>query len=122
ARSAARARAADAAASLRAGSRFLARKRQEHDEVRDIVRVGRDEAEVVFRDAARHASDTRRRDAAAGAPGTRLVLDAAFLVPVAEVGAFKETLRRHGERLSARGYRLVLTGPWPAYNFVDEVR
>jgi hypothetical protein len=31
-------------------------------------------------------------------------------------------VRRQAERLAPQGYRVVLTGPWPAYNFVASAR
>jgi len=39
-----------------------------------------------------------------------------------KAAAFREAVRSHAERLAPGGYRVVLTGPWPAYNFVDEER
>jgi hypothetical protein len=118
ARSAARQRAERAAEGLTSGARFLTLKGQENREVREIVDRGRGEAEAAFADVGRHADDTRRREPAAAEPGLRLLLDAAFLVRVGKAGAFREAVRRQAERLAPRGYRVVLTGPWPAYNFV----
>jgi hypothetical protein len=43
-------------------------------------------------------------------------------VPVKRVAAFRESVRKQAERLAAHGYRVVLTGPWPAYNFVAGAR
>jgi Gas vesicle synthesis protein GvpL/GvpF len=118
ARTAARQRAERAAEGLTTGARFLTLKGRENREVREIVDRGRVEAETVFADAERHADQTRRREPAAAEPGLRLLLDAAFLVSVESAAAFREAVRRHAERLAPRGYRVVLTGPWPAYNFV----
>ena len=118
ARSAARQRAERAVEGLTTGARFLTLKGRENREVREIVDRGRVEAETVFADAERHADQTRRREPSAAEPGLRLLLDAAFLVSVDSAAAFREAVRRHAERLAPRGYRVVLTGPWPAYNFV----
>jgi hypothetical protein len=118
ARASARTRAERAAEGLSAGARFLTRKRQEHKEVRDIVELGRGEADAVFDELALYADQTRRRAPAAAEPGLRLLLDAAFLVAVPRTAAFREAVRRQAERLAPQGYRVVLTGPWPAYNFV----
>jgi hypothetical protein len=122
ARAAARERADRAAEGLSAGARFLTRKRQEHREVRDIVAAGRGEADTVFDEVSRHADETRRRTPSAAEPGLRLLLDAAFLVPVRRTAAFREAVRGQAERLAPEGYRVVLTGPWPAYNFVAGAR
>jgi gas vesicle protein GvpL/GvpF len=118
ARTRARERAEQAAAGLSEGARFLTRKRQEHKEVRDIVDLGRGAADEVFAAVAVHADDTRRRPPSAAEPGLRLLLDAAFLVPAARASVFREAVRQEAERLAPHGYRVVLTGPWPAYNFV----
>jgi gas vesicle protein GvpL/GvpF len=122
ARSRARERAGQAAAGLSAGAQFLTRKRQEHKEVRDIVDLGRTAADEVFAKAAVHADETRRRSSSGAEPGLRLLLDAAFLVPARREDAFRSAVRAQAERLAAHGYRVVLTGPWPAYNFVDGAR
>jgi len=118
ARTRARERAQDAAAGLGAGAGFLTRKRQEHKEVRDIVDLGRTAADEVFETLARHSDETQRRPPVKGEPGLRLLLDAAFLVPVKRAAAFREGVRKEAERLAGHGYRVVLTGPWPPYNFV----
>jgi Gas vesicle synthesis protein GvpL/GvpF len=122
ARTRARERAQQAADGLSAGAGFLTRKRQEHKEVRDIVDLGRTAADEVFEAVARYADETQRRSPAPAEPGLRLLLDAAFLVPVKRVAAFRESVRKQAERLAAHGYRVVLTGPWPAYNFVAGAR
>jgi hypothetical protein len=122
ARSRAQERAEQAAEGLRAGARFLTRKGQEHREVRDIVERGRAAADGAFKAIAPHADRTRRHPPAASAPGLRLLLDAAFLVPESGTAAFREAVRAEAARLGPRGYRVVLTGPWPAYNFVAEAR
>jgi hypothetical protein len=122
ARTRARQRAQQATEGLGAGAGFLTRKRQEHKEVRDIVDLGRTAADEVFEAVSRHSDQTQRRPPAAAEPGLRLLLDAAFLVPLTRVAAFRESVRRQAERLAPHGYRVVLTGPWPAYNFVAGAR
>ena len=65
-------------------------------------------------------ADATRRRPPAELDGTRLVLDVALLVPARRLARFRSALRRASSGLAARGYRLSLTGPWPAYNFVSE--
>jgi hypothetical protein len=122
ARTRARERAQKASEGLAAGAGFLTRKRQEHKEVRDIVDLGRTAADEVFEAVARYSDETQRRPPVAAEPGLRLLLDAAFLVPAKRVAAFRESVRKQAERLAAHGYRVVLTGPWPPYNFVAGAR
>ena len=52
-------------------------------------------------------------------PGSRLLLDAAFLVPVRRADAFRAALHQYARKLTASGIVASLTGPWPAYNFVE---
>jgi hypothetical protein len=41
-------------------------------------------------------------------------------VPARRLASFKRTVRRRAAELAGHGYRLTLTGPWPAYHFVGE--
>jgi hypothetical protein len=61
----------------------------------------------------------RRTSLERAAPGSRLLLDAAFLVPVAKSGAFRSAARQRMRDLRALGVAMSLTGPWPPYNFVE---
>jgi hypothetical protein len=104
-----------------AGTRFLMAKKQERDVAREVLREGRAAVEEAFESLAGLADATRRRPPAE-LNGTRLVLDAALLVPTQRLARFRAALRRSATGLAARGYRLSLTGPWPAYNFVSEAK
>jgi hypothetical protein len=117
-RAAARQRASRAADGLAAGARFLTLKSHEKSEISRLADQGRAEAEQVFEDLARHAAETRRRPIGPGEPGLRLLLDAVFLVARPRAERLRQAAQRHARRLAARGYRVVLTGPWPAYSFV----
>ena len=88
---------------------------------REVLREGRAAVEAAFEELAGVADATRRRSTAE-LDGTRVVLDAALLVPTRQLTRFKRAVRRSGAALAARGYRLALTGPWPAYNFVGDGR
>jgi hypothetical protein len=101
------------------GAAYLARKR----ELRDVGRVqfaaARTEATRVFKDLSKHATDAvRRTSTERAAPGSRLLLDAAFLVAVKRSAGFKTALRRTLRGIEASGLSMSLTGPWPAYNFI----
>jgi hypothetical protein len=52
------------------------------------------------------------------APGSRLLLDAAFLVPVRRAGAFRALQRKQARAFRTAGIVVSLTGPWPPYNFI----
>jgi hypothetical protein len=105
-----------------AGTRFLLGKEAQHGAVRRLAAGGRREATRLLRALAREADATRRRDAAGDPPGSRLLLDAAFLVRRASAPRFRAAFREARRRLAGKGYSLVLTGPWPPYNFVGDPR
>ncbi|HEX9820639.1 MAG TPA: GvpL/GvpF family gas vesicle protein [Methylomirabilota bacterium] len=112
---------APAASPRRAGTHFLLAKKRERDVARAVLRDGRAAVEDAFQALAGLAEGTRRR-AAAELNGTPLVLDAALLVEARQGARFRRAVRRTATALAARGYRLSLTGPWPAYNFVSDDR
>jgi hypothetical protein len=98
------------------GTAYLLRKTREQSLARDLLGGARAAAARAFRDLERHAADARKRPPA----GEGLVLDAAFLVAEEEVRPFEQAARRLERTLRAQGLRVVLTGPWPAYNFVGD--
>jgi hypothetical protein len=101
------------------GSAYLARKRDQLSAARLRLTDARAEADRLYRAMSREATDARRRAATEeAAPGSRLLLDAAFLVPGRRSGAFRSALRRNARKLGASGVVVSLTGPWPPYNFV----
>jgi hypothetical protein len=101
------------------GAAYLARKRDLHDVKRKQLADARAIATRVFKDLSRQATDAvRRTSTEQAAPGSRLLLDAAFLVPAKRAGAFKTALRRQAGNLESSGLAVALTGPWPAYNFI----
>jgi hypothetical protein len=116
-----RRRPAPATVDGRSGTRFLLAKKQQRDVVRAVLHEGRAAVEQTFEALAALAEASRRRPADE-LEGTRVVLDAAFLVAGRQVGEFKRAVRRAATALLALGYRLTLTGPWPAYSFVGDGR
>jgi hypothetical protein len=53
------------------------------------------------------------------APGTNLLLDAAFLVSTRRAAVFRRTLARAASGLLRDGCPVSLTGPWPPYTFAS---
>jgi hypothetical protein len=112
-----RERVTRATAGVTSGTRFLLVKKQTQQAVREALARGREDIDATFDSLARAADDARRRPPDA-VEGTRLVLDAAFLVPPRRLAAFKRAARARATRLARYGYTLTLSGPWPPYNFV----
>jgi hypothetical protein len=103
----------------RSGVDYLARKRDLLDINRTQLTAARAEANRVYRALARKAVEAVRRTATEkAAPGSRLLLDAAFLVPARGAAAFRTALRQSGGALKRSGIAVSLTGPWPPYNFI----
>ena len=48
----------------------------------------------------------------------KMLLNGAYLVDAEHIGEMREQVAELEERHRALGARLVLTGPWPPYNFV----
>jgi Gas vesicle synthesis protein GvpL/GvpF len=104
----------------RTGTEFLARKRDILDVNRTRLSKARKTADRVYKEVSRQAAASRRRTSLErAAPGSRLLLDAAFLVSAAKSGTFKSAIRQHARDLRAAGVEASLTGPWPAYNFIQ---
>jgi len=84
------------------------------------VEEARSAADQMYKSMVRLAAAAQRRTGLErAAPGSRLLLDAAFLVPVAKSGAFRSAVRQRTRDLRDAGITMSLTGPWPPYNFVE---
>ena len=104
----------------REGAAYLARKRDILDVNRAQLAEARVEAGRLYKAISRDATEAlRRTNLERAAPGSRLLLDAAFLVPAAQAAAFRASLRKHTRALHGSGVAVSLTGPWPPYNFIE---
>jgi gas vesicle protein GvpL/GvpF len=103
------------------GSDFLRRKKEQQEASRTLASRAGEAAEEAFAALSGAATAARRREPVAGESGPRLLLDAAFLVPVAGTAAFERAVQAAAERLAANACEVNLTGPWPPYNFIEEV-
>ena len=88
--------------------------------------VKRERAERAIRVAAEAMRLFERLDAMADAstarpiaPGTNLLLDAAFLISKRRVASLRDTLSEAAKDLLADGCQISLTGPWPPYSFAS---
>ena len=107
-------------AARESGAAYLSRKKDLRDRARVQLAQARSAGERWYRAIARQATAAHRRKAMEGtARGSRLIVDAAFLVPARRSTAFRAEVRRQARDLSAAGVAVALTGPWPPYNFVS---
>jgi hypothetical protein len=112
-------KAAARALMVESGSDYLTRKRDVLASSRVQLADARSQADRVYKALSRDATDSHRRTATEqAAPGSRLLLDAAFLVPRAMAASFRAAVRRQARALDTGGLTVSLTGPWPPYNFI----
>jgi hypothetical protein len=106
------------------GTGYLARKRDLREITRTRLAQARTFGNRAYRAIRREATDARRRADIEQLPaaGARLLVDAAFLVPVTRTSAFRAALRREARELDASGIAVAITGPWPPYNFIGAAR
>jgi hypothetical protein len=103
------------------GKAFLLRKKLEQDASRELAGRLHAEMDDTFAELAAGAAEAVRREpVAAPESGGRLLLDAAFLVPVQGNAEFEAIVERCASRLAPRACDVTLTGPWPPYNFIEE--
>jgi hypothetical protein len=100
------------------GAEFLRARKQARDAVVAARTTAADAAGAAYAALRRRARAARVREARPE-PGTNPpILDAAFLVPAGARTRFKAEARRQASVLARAGAALVVSGPWPAYNFV----
>ena len=101
------------------GADYLSRKRDLLDVNRAQLKAAKTEAGRLYKAIAREAKKAvRRTSLEQAAPGSRLLLDAAFLVPATRAAGFRTALRKQAQQLRSSGIVVSLTGPWPPYNFI----
>ena len=109
---------------VRSGAAFLAAKKAKRDEAQQARVAAAEAALEAFEHLAAIAKDARRREDPPAAGATPPLLDAAFLVAASKRTKFTTAARRQAEACARVGAQLTLSGPWPAYNFIEaaEVR
>lgn len=100
------------------GAAFLAAKRQARDDAITAARMAADAALEVYEALSGVAREARKRDEVPEGAVTPPLLDAAFLVPAGRRARFKTSATRAAEQCARAGAELILSGPWPAYNFI----
>jgi hypothetical protein len=112
--------AAPASRAVPTGAAYLQHKRAQRHRESIAADASRRLAGQLFRALSREVRASRRRTARQlGAAGGPLLLDAVFLVPRVKARAFAAAVRQQGRPLERIGCRVVVTGPWPPYSFVQ---
>jgi hypothetical protein len=102
------------------GAAFLAARKQVRDSAKDAARMAAESAVAAYETLATLASDVRKRNDIPDGASTPPLIEAAFLVPASRRSQFKSAAKRLAAKGAAAGTELTLTGPWPAYNFVQQ--
>ena len=103
------------------GTAYLTQKKAARNRTAELVARSRDVTSQVFDTLAARSTAARRRAAAdLPAAGATLLLDGAFLVARSAAARFRAAAGREARALAKDGYELTLTGPWPAYSFMQE--
>jgi hypothetical protein len=100
------------------GVAFLTAKKRALDDARSRAAASAGAADRVYAQLSRAARASRRLEAPAQAVRPPL-LDAAFLVQDTRQRRFDAAVARAAAVCAEAGAELILTGPWPAYNFVQ---
>lgn len=110
--------APDAAAPPRSGTEFLQRKVRARAAAQDRAARARTEAAVLYSALAATARAAVSKPPPAGSAGSRLLLDAAFLIAHGDAPDLERRVAAQTGALGAVGCSVTLTGPWPPYHFV----
>lgn len=102
------------------GTEFLKKKKAAKDARQHVIAGALRDADTLFETLDKLADDSHRRTPAVEGPASRMVLDAAFLVPRRDARRFRAAVSEAAAPLEARGFTLSLTGPWPPYHFVAD--
>jgi hypothetical protein len=107
---------------VRSGAAYLAHKKTERDALLEPAAPAPGETLDALYDrlAARAGLAKRRPTGELRVTGARLLLDAAFLVPRTHAAPFEALASHESRRLARHGYRLMLSGPWPPYSFMQD--
>jgi hypothetical protein len=120
-RKAATRREAASRAENASGVAYLTRKKAQRDAATELVAHAQETIADLYDRLAKRARLSRRRSASElPMENGPLLLDAAFLVPRAKARAFRADVARQARTLGRQGYLVTLTGPWPAYTFVQD--
>ena len=110
---------AGGAARPASGAAFLAAKKHARDSAANTRAASLAAAETAFGRLSRLAKDAYRRPRRQEPGSNPPILEAAFLVTARARARFKAEAARQAALCAPAGADLSLTGPWPAYNFIE---
>lgn len=99
------------------GAEFLRRKKEARDAVHTAAARGREAADQAFTRVAALARAHKQK--AVPGEAQRTLLDGVLLVPQGDEARIASVVAALDEELRSSGVELALSGPWPAYHFLD---
>jgi hypothetical protein len=103
------------------GVAYLSLKKAQRDRAAELAQRAQETVAELYDRLGRLAAESKRRAVSElQAPGGPLLLDAAFLVPRGRSSQFASTVARETKALAATAYRVMTSGPWPPYSFVQD--
>jgi len=104
------------------GRDYLLAKRKQQLVAAGGSRLVRQRTAGVVTELSAIAREVRERPlTTAATSGSRLLLDAAFLVERSREQRFRTAVARQTKKLAPEGYAVHLSGPWPPYSFIERV-
>jgi hypothetical protein len=107
------------------GTDYLSRKRHDREAAetaRQAVEAGIERVHARLSEQAASAVVSRPHDRRLSGRDDEMVLNGAYLVPDVRAHEFRALVDEIAERDAPAGLVLELTGPWPAYHFVEAAR
>lgn len=101
------------------GTSFLLRKKAHEESRRRLTSEAKHEVDDLFTRLEKTAKRAVRRPPPNRELAGQVLLDAVFLVPEKRIEKFKSTVAGSAKDLAREGYHVTLTGPWPAYSFIE---
>lgn len=101
------------------GAAFLRLKQQQQQALLHLASDARHAVDRLHGELGRFAEESQRRPPVPEEAGARLLLEGAYLVGRTRARRFEAAVRGAAQRLLDDGIEVTLTGPWPAYHFVE---
>ena len=101
------------------GTSFLLRKKAHEESRRRLTSEAKHEVDGLFVRLEKTSKTAIRRPPPNRELAGQVLLDAVFLVPQSRIAKFKKSVAESAKDLAKEGYHVTLTGPWPAYSFIE---
>jgi hypothetical protein len=113
------ARAVASGGGSQTGLAYLNRKKTQRETARVLAADAQQVVRALYaRISTKATMDVQRPSSEIGIGGS-MVLDVALLVRRSHARAFRASIAREMRALAPKGYRLMVTGPWPPYSFLE---